>query len=139
MAVCNFSSGNFSVFYGRIYRINMINIKFFKKYFVAAALMAVMLFQLNHLAVMNLTSSHDAASQCATQQKQNPEKCLCCVLEQADKNQQVFNQQNFNLIPVSPPSSILIEPVAVPPKKQSTKNKSSPKHFKWLRTVVQNK
>ena len=111
-----------------------------KKTFIAIALTAVMFLQLNHLAVMSFFTSHDASSQCASSQQTNStEKCLCCILERADKNQQVFSQQNFNLIPVLPPSSILIEPVAVPLKKQPAKNKSSPEHFKWLRTVVQNK
>lgn len=106
---------------------------------VSIALIAVMFFQLNHLAAMSFFAVHDIGNQCATQQTNSPEKCLCCVLEQADKNQQVFNQQNLNLIPVLPPSSILIELPTVPPQKQPAKNKSSPEHFKWFRTVVQNK
>lgn len=110
-----------------------------KSFIVSIALVAVLFFQLNHLAVMSFFGSHDASSQCATQQTSSAEKCLCCVLEQTDKNQQVFSQQNFNLIPVLPTKSILIEPVAAPLKKQPAKNKSSPEHSKWLRTVVQNK
>lgn len=110
-----------------------------KKMLVSIALVAVLFFQLNHLAAMNLLGSHDAGSQCATQQTSAPEKCLCCVLEQADKNQQVFSQQNFNLTPALPPKSTLIEPVTAPPRKRSVKNKSSPEWNKWLRTVVQNK
>lgn len=88
---------------------------------------------------MNLVASHDVASQCASGQSSSADKCLCCIIEQADKTAHVTATPNHNIVLALPPLLHEMPFFLTALNSEKYNLNKSPHKNKWLRTVVQNK
>ncbi len=105
----------------------------------AALLVFILFFQLNHIGLMSFLNPHGAASSCVEAKKTRAaEKCLCCLIEQADKSSQV-NVAPFipSLRPSLIPDIDFVSPA--PSISRSNYPRTLLSANRWLNTVVQRK